>query len=108
MIQSLNNQSQFDQEVYQSKQLVICFFWTGFCQACKQMYSIYQSVEARFNDSVRFFSVNLEENPKLGDNAGILVVPTVVLYKSGRTVNRLFGLQTDEDLTHIVEEAIVG
>ena len=108
MAQSINNQSQFDTEVLSSKQLVVCIFWVGFCHSCNQMHSVYQSAETRFGDSVRFFSVNIEENQKLGDDAGILVVPTVVFYKNGRAVNRVFGLQNEDKFASLVEDVIIG
>lgn len=66
------------------------------------------SIERRLGDSAKFVSVNVEENPRTCELAGVLVVPTLIIYKSGRAVERLFGVQNEEALTSIIEEAIVG
>ncbi len=66
------------------------------------------SIERRLGDSAKFYSVNVAENPKTCELAGVLVVPTLVIYKSGRAVERLFGVQDEDFLTGVIEEAIVG
>lgn len=72
------------------------------------MFSIFQAVESRFGDTARFFSINLDENPRMSDSEGILVVPTVILYKNGRIVSRMFGVQKEDDFSRIVQEALIS
>ena len=102
------NMNTFEQEISSAKQPVICFFWTAYCNACKQMNAAVSNLERRLGDSAKFCSINLEENPKLSDLAGILVVPTIIIYKNGRAVTRIFGLAGEEEIGHTIEEIIVA
>jgi len=66
------------------------------------------NIEKRLGDSARFCSVNVEEHPSIGDASGILVVPTIVIYKGGRAVSRIFGKLPEDELIQTIEEAIVS
>ncbi len=72
------------------------------------MFNVFQAIESRFGDTARFMSINLDENPRISDSEGILVVPTVILYKNGRVVSRVFGVKKEDEFSRIVQEALVS
>jgi len=106
-INSLNLNT-FEKEISSAKQPVICFFWTAYCSACNQMSVAISNLERRLGDSAKFCTINLEEYPKISDHAGVIVVPTIIIYKNGRAVTRIFGLTGEEELGYTIEEMIVA
>ena len=102
------NQSAFETEIARAKKTAVCLFWAGFCKPCRKMTESVINLEKRLGDSAGFFSVNIEENPRIGELAGVLVVPTLIIYKSGRATERLFGLMPEEELAAVIEEVICG
>ena len=108
MVVQQANQSSFEQEVLSSRQPVICLFWTGYCSACKQTHAAISNMEKRLGDSARFWSVNVEEHPEIGDAAGILVVPTIIVFRNGRPTARIFGKHPEDELFQTIEEAIIS
>lgn len=102
------NEASFEIEINSAKHLAVCFFWAAWCPPCKHMRVVLNNLEKKLGDTADFFSVNLEEYPRMSDKAGVLVVPTIILYKSGRAVERFFGKIPDEQLASTLEEFLVS
>jgi thioredoxin 2 len=66
-------------------------FWASWCGPCKMMAPVYEQTAARFATAVRFAKVNTEQEQALAARYGIRSIPTLVLFKGGREVDRLAG-----------------
>lgn len=102
------SESSFDDEIKSARKPAICFFWSSFCRPSRQMSVMLSTIEKKYSDSASFFSINLEANPRLSDRAGVLVIPTVIIYRSGRVLARVFGLAPESEIVEAIEDAIVS
>ena len=100
-------EAQFDGELKAGRKPAICLFWAPYSRPSKQMSTMLSNLEKRFAGAADFFSVNLEEHPGVCDKAGIIVIPTVIIYKSGRASERFFGLIPEDEVAHSLEAIIL-
>ncbi len=66
-------------------------FWAPWCGPCKMMAPVFSQVADQFKTQVRFAKVNTQDQPLLASQFDIRSIPTLVLFKGGREIDRLAG-----------------
>ena len=79
----------FTQEV--SKKNAIVKFSAPWCAPCKQLLPILEDVSEEFSDSFNFFKINIDETQKTATQHQIRSVPTLLIFKNGKVVDRQIG-----------------
>ncbi len=93
MAQEINDQS-FDQEVLKSDVPVLVDFWAPWCGPCQQLGPIVEEL-AKDNEgkSVKVLKMNVDENPAVTGQYGIMSIPTLIIFKQGEVVEQMVGVQ---------------
>ena len=76
--------------------LVVLDFGAEWCPPCKRMQPIVEDLGARLRGRVLVATVDADRNDAAAARYGVMGLPTLVLLKDGRVVDRLAGLQTRE------------
>lgn len=71
-------------------------FWAVWCGPCKMMNPIVEELETELKDQVEFEKVNVDENQEKAQKYGVLSIPTYVIEKEGKEVDRLIGARSKE------------
>ncbi|MHA1708247.1 MAG: thioredoxin [Candidatus Baldrarchaeia archaeon] len=77
---------------------VIVDFWAEWCPPCKLMAPIFEKLAKKYEDKIIFAKVNVDENPDLARAFNIYAIPTFVILKDGREVDRIIGAIREEEL----------
>lgn len=85
------NEDNFDTQIVNSEIPVIVDFWAPWCGPCKMFAPIFLEASSKYPLKVRFAKVNTEEHQTLGTKYGIRSIPTLVVYKMGKEVERVSG-----------------
>ncbi|MBR2967794.1 MAG: thioredoxin [Clostridia bacterium] len=89
----------FDTEIASGKVLVD--FWAQWCGPCKMLAPILDELEAECAD-VKICKVNVDESPELAKRFGVMSIPTLILFKDGKAVDKSVGLVDLESLKEFV------
>jgi len=96
--------SNFQEAVLQGDGVVVVDFWAPWCGPCRMQGPILESFGTA-NPSQRIVKVNVDEARAVAMQYRIQAIPTIGVFKDGKLVNVAMGVQTEDRLAHLVQEA---
>ena len=84
------NKNNFQNEVLNSEKPVLLDFWAPWCGPCRMVSPIVDEIAAERGD-IKVGKVNVDEQPELAGQFGVMSIPTLVVIKGGRVVNKTVG-----------------
>ena len=95
------NEDNFEQEVLQSEKTVLIDFYADWCNPCKILSPIVEEV-AEENDNIKVVRVNVANSENLAMEYGAYSIPTLVVIKDGKEINRSIGVISKEEVLKLV------
>lgn len=83
----------FTQEVLNSGQTVLLDMWATWCQPCKALEPIVDEVASEYRGTIKVGKVDIGTYPSIAMTYGVVSAPTLLLFKNGRPVSSLVGVQ---------------
>lgn len=96
------NESNFEEEVLKSTIPVAVDFWAPWCGPCKMMSPVLEEIASEADGKVKVCKVNVDENPALAQQYGIMSIPNFILFKNGQAVSQKIGACDKEELSQFV------
>jgi thioredoxin 1 len=84
------NEADFEREVLRADRPVMVDFWAPWCAPCRMVAPTLEAL-AREQNVLKIAKVNVDENPGLASKYGTLSIPTMIIFKGGREVDRWVG-----------------
>lgn len=100
MVEEINDKS-FENET--SEGVVLTDFWATWCGPCKMQSPVIEQLSQEMDD-VKFTSVDVDQNQDLAKELGIMAIPTLIIKKDGKIVDRLTGYTPKEKLEQILDQ----
>jgi len=82
----------FDDMIQGSKTPILVDFYATWCGPCQVMAQVLEQVKPQVGDAIAFVKVDIDKYPNIAARWGIYAVPTLILFKDGRPVDRIEGL----------------
>lgn len=84
------NKNNFRNEVLDSEKPVLLDFWASWCGPCRMVSPIVDEIAAERGD-IKVGKVNVDEQPELAAQFGVMSIPTLVVMKGGKVANQMVG-----------------
>jgi len=88
----------FSTEVLGASGTVLVDFWAPWCGPCRMQTPILEGLARELNGNARIVKLNTDENPATARSFGINSIPTLILFRDGKEVERMVGVQPAESL----------
>lgn len=83
--------------------VVLTDFWATWCGPCRMQSPVVEELSEE-NDAVKFMKMDVDANPKTPESYGIMAIPTLVITKDGKVVDKLTGFHSKAQLSKILDE----
>ena len=97
----------FSYELQRNPKMVVDF-WAEWCQPCRMMAPILERLATRLSGQVRFAKLNVDENPLTAQTYSVMAIPTLILFREGRMVDRIVGLLPEAHLGERIKNVLVN
>ncbi|MDO5416845.1 MAG: thioredoxin [Lachnospiraceae bacterium] len=96
----------FEAEVLRSEKPVLVDFYADWCGPCKMLAPAVEALAEELAGVVKVGKVNVDECEDIAGQYGVMSIPTLVLIKDGKEVNRMMGLQPKAALRQFIESVM--
>ena len=100
--------SNFDGEVVKSSVPVLVDFWAEWCGPCRLMSPILDEVALLYQGKLKIGKLNVDENQDAPTKFGVMNIPTMILFKSGKEFERIVGAMSKNELKSKIDRALAG
>ena len=91
------NDTNFD-EIIKEHPLIVVDFWAAWCGPCMMVGPIIEKLAGELADKLKFGKLNVDNSPVTSARFGVMSIPTLLVMKDGKEVDRMVGFAGEEQL----------
>ena len=93
----------FATEVEQSPLPVVLDMWAAWCGPCRMLEPVIEELAGQLAGRVRFAKLNVDENPTTASRFNVRSIPTLLVLKGGKEIDRIVGVQPKAEIVRRLE-----
>lgn len=105
MAQSFTTEN-FDKEVINANGVVLVDFWASWCGPCRMVAPIIDQLEEEYAGKIKVGKINVDEESALASEFAVVSIPTIIIFKDGRQVEKLVGARSFDDFCDVLDQYI--
>jgi len=96
----------FDEQVIKSSVPVLVDFWATWCGPCRAIGPVLEELAPTYQGRCNILKLNVDENSATASKFGVMSIPTMILFKGGKEVDRIVGAVAKEEIDTKIKQAI--
>ena len=96
------NSENFEEEVLNSKNTVLVDFYADWCGPCKMLSPVIDQISEE-NQDIKVVKVNVDNAQDLAMKYQVMPIPTLVVIKEGKEINRSVGLRDKSEIINMIK-----
>ena len=85
---------------------ILMDFYADWCGPCRMQGPILDEIKTAFEGKAEIKKINVDKENDLASKYGVFVVPTLILEKDGKELNKWMGVTSKEELTAALDAAL--
>lgn len=95
----------FETEVKNSKDFILVDFYATWCGPCKMLAPVLEQVADEVKEKASIVKLDIDECLDIAKEYNVMSVPTMVLFKDGKEVDRIVGLRQKNQIIEAINNA---
>ncbi len=100
------NTTNWNEVILNSDIPVLVDFWAEWCGPCRMVSPIVEQLANSLEGKVKVSKLNVDKNPEIAAEYNIQSIPSLVLFKKGKEINRVVGLSPKEKYEKFVNNTL--
>ena len=100
------NEDKFEESVLKADKPVLVDFWAPWCGPCRMVAPVVEELAEEYDGKLGFMKVNVDDNPKIASQYGVMSIPTLIIFKEGAPVSNIVGFRPKNELKKNLDEAL--
>lgn len=96
----------FESTVLKSDLPVLLNVFGTWCRVCEAMYQALNSITEKYENKMKFFRINGNNNPLTAARFGINSVPVLLLFKDGEVIEQSIGMIWEDKIEEMIKKII--
>ncbi|MBN3039765.1 MAG: thioredoxin [Candidatus Omnitrophica bacterium] len=96
------NDLNFQKEVLDSDLPVLVDFWAPWCGPCQMVGPALEEIAKDYEGKIKVCKMDVDDSPNIASNYGVMSIPTLIVFKSGKPVKKAIGAQPKSGLESLI------
>lgn len=96
----------FQSDVLENEKPVLVDFWAPWCQPCRMIAPVVEAVATANQGKLVVGKLNIDDSPQTPSQYGVHGIPTLVVFKGGKEVQRIVGVVDKSVIQKAVDKAL--
>lgn len=98
----------FNEVVLKSDKPVLVDFWAEWCGPCQMLSPVVEELSKEYQGKALIGKLNVDNNPAIARQYGIMSIPTLLVFKNGKMVEKQVGFVQKHILESILNAQIAS